>query len=215
MIILLGSQKGGCGKSTVASNLCAALSQAGKDVVLVDADRQGTSATWASDRENNSALPRISHVRMYDNIRRSLLDLAKRYEVVIVDAAGRDSPELRSGATAADLMLVPFRPSQADLDTIPSLIEVIEQAKVINEDLRCLAVLTMAHTNPNVKEADEGRGYFEDFPKLPLAETEIHDRKAYRDCMSEGKGVVESDNEKARAEIQSLIAEVLNDKATI
>ncbi len=45
MIILIGSQKGGCGKSTTAVNICAELAKSGHDVVLVDADRQ---CTWGS-----------------------------------------------------------------------------------------------------------------------------------------------------------------------
>jgi len=56
MIILLGSQKGGCGKSTTAVNLCAELAQTGADVVLVDADRQGTAARWVQDRQERQAL---------------------------------------------------------------------------------------------------------------------------------------------------------------
>jgi chromosome partitioning protein len=44
MIILIGSQKGGCGKSTTAVNICAELASLGHDVVLVDADRQCTAA---------------------------------------------------------------------------------------------------------------------------------------------------------------------------
>lgn len=54
-ILLIGSQKGGCGKSTLAANISAALAHAGKDVVLVDADRQCTAANWAGDRVGSTA----------------------------------------------------------------------------------------------------------------------------------------------------------------
>jgi cellulose biosynthesis protein BcsQ len=50
MIILIGSEKGGVGKSTLATNISALLTQQGKDVILVDSDRQSTSANWAKDR---------------------------------------------------------------------------------------------------------------------------------------------------------------------
>jgi len=46
MILLVGSQKGGCGKSTTAVNICVQLAKNGRDVVLVDADRQCTAANW-------------------------------------------------------------------------------------------------------------------------------------------------------------------------
>lgn len=208
MIILLGSQKGGCGKSTIAVNLCAELVRTGADVVLVDADRQGTSARWAQDRQSRKASP-VHCVQKYDNIRETLFDLNKRYEIVVVDAAGRDSRELRTAMTAAHVLLVPFRPSQPDLDTLPALQEIIVGAKDLNPSLKAFGVLTMAPTNPAVNEADEARAYLSDFPEIQTLRTVIRDRKVYRDAMSEGLGVVEMDNGKAKAEIQLLTQEIM------
>ena len=106
MIILIGNQKGGCGKSTTAVNISAYLANKGKDVVLVDADRQSTATNWINDRAETD-LPVVNSVQKYDNIRNSLLDLRNRYEIVIVDAAGRDSRELRTGMLASDIILMP------------------------------------------------------------------------------------------------------------
>lgn len=208
MIVLIGSQKGGCGKSTTAVNICAELARKGNDVVLVDADRQCTAANWHMDRANNAALPVVNCVQKYDNIRDTLLDLDKRYQYVIVDAAGRDSRELRTGMTAAHVLLVPFRPSQPDLDTLPKLSEIIGQAKDLNPDLTVYGLLTMAPTNPVVHEAEEAREYLQDYPEIHLLKTIIRDRKVYRDAMSDGRGVVEMDNVKASDEIQSLMQEI-------
>ncbi|MEJ1371257.1 MAG: AAA family ATPase [Candidatus Sedimenticola sp. (ex Thyasira tokunagai)] len=210
MIMLIGSQKGGCGKSTIAVNICAYLVRQEKDIVLVDADRQGTASNWASDRANNSLpLPLVNCVQRYDNIRETLLDLDKRYEYVIVDAAGRDSRELRTGMTAADLLVVPFRPSQPDLDTLPKLVDIATQARDINENLQCKAVLTMAPTNPVISEVTEGREYLASYPELMLLETTIFDRKVYRDTMCDGFGVVEMGNQKAKDEIKNLVEELI------
>jgi len=209
MIILLGSQKGGCGKSTTAVNLCAELARNGADVVLVDADRQGTAARWAEDRQAQGRIPPVHCVQKYDNVRETLLDLDTRYQMVVVDAAGRDSRELRTAMTAADILLVPFRPSQPDLDTLPTLQEIITGAKDLNPKLKVFGVLTMAPTNPAVNEADEARAYLADFPEIHALQSVIRDRKVYRDAMSEGLGVIEMDNGKARAEIQLLTQEIM------
>lgn len=208
MIILLGSQKGGCGKSTTAVNLCAEFARTGGDVVLVDADRQGTAARWAQDRQTKT-VPVVHCVQKFDNIRETLFDLDKRYGFVVVDAAGRDSRELRTAMTAANVLLIPFRPSQPDLDTLPALQEVITGAKDLNPGLQVLGNLTMAPTNPAVNEADEARAYLSDFPDIKALRTVIRDRKVYRDAMSEGLGVVEMSNNKAKAEVQLLAQEVL------
>ncbi|MGL9724725.1 AAA family ATPase [Sodalis sp. (in: enterobacteria)] len=121
----MGSQKGGCGKSTTCVNIASELVRQVKDVVLVDADRQGTSSNWISDRNNAGDLNRIHSIQKFDNIRETLLDLKARYDYVVVDTAGRDSREVRTGMTAADIILVPFRPSQPDLDTLPRMNDII------------------------------------------------------------------------------------------
>lgn len=208
MIVLIGSQKGGCGKSTTAVNICAELASNGRDVVLVDADRQCTAANWAMDRSGNSSLPTVHCVQKYENIRETLLDLDKRYQYVIVDAAGRDSRELRTGMTAAHVLVVPFRPSQPDLDTLPKMQEIITQAKDLNPGLVVYGLLTMAPTNPVINETAEAREYLQDYPEIKLLGTILRDRKVYRDAMSEGRGVVEMDNQKATEEVQALMKEV-------
>lgn len=209
MIILIGSQKGGCGKSTTAVNICAELAVRLKDVVLVDSDRQCTAANWALDRDLCADLPPVHCVQKYENIRETLLDLNNRYEYVIVDAAGRDSRELRTGMTAAHILIVPFRPSQPDLDTLPRLQEIIVQAKDLNPELKVYGLLTMAPTNPLIKEKEEAQNYLNDYSELQLLSTILCDRKVYRDAMSEGKGVIEMSNSKARVEIQALREEIL------
>ena len=208
MIILIGSQKGGCGKSTTAVNISAYLAKNGGDVVLVDADRQCTSANWAMDRSANKDLPIVHCVQKYENIRDTLQDLDKRYEHVVVDAAGRDSRELRTGMTTAHILIVPFRPSQPDLDTLPKLQEIIIQAKDLNPDLVVHGLLTMAPTNPVVHETTEACEYLQDYPEIQLLKSIIRDRKVYRDAMCEGMGVIEMSNPKASEEIQSLMKEV-------
>lgn len=209
MIILIGSQKGGCGKSTTAVNVCAELAGQGRDVVLVDADRQSTAANWAMDRAENPALAKVHCVQKYDNIRDTLLDLDKRYEYVIVDAAGRDSRELRTGMTAAHILVVPFRPSQPDLDTLPNMEEIIVQAKDLNPNLKVFGLITMAPTNPVIQEEADARDCLNDYPQIKLLATMIRDRKVYRDAMSDGLSVVEMDNAKAKSEIKKLVEEIL------
>ena len=209
MIILIGSQKGGCGKSTTSVNISAELAGRGHDVVIVDADRQCTSANWAMDRIENPVLAKIHCVQKYENIRDTLLDLDQRYEYVIVDAAGRDSRELRTGMTAAHSLIVPFRPSQPDLDTLPNMQDIIIQAKDLNPDLKVYGLITMAPTNPIIHEEADARECLMDYPEIELLSTMIRDRKVYRDAMSDGLSVVEMDNPKAKAEIKKLIEEIL------
>ena len=109
MIIMLASQKGGSGKTTIAVNLVSYLSLMGKDVILIDSDRQGTASNWLFDRTENKDLPLVNGVQKYENISTSLKDFNRRYEYVIVDSPGRDSREMRTGMLSSNFILIPVR----------------------------------------------------------------------------------------------------------
>lgn len=210
MIILVGSQKGGVGKSTITVNLAVELAYRQFDVVIVDADSQRSAAKWHIDRVEQGREPAIACVEKVGNIHSTLTDLDKRYDVVIVDVAGKDSRELRTGMIAADMLLALTQPSQFDLDTFQHLNEVIEEALDLNSGLVVRGLLTRASVNRKVTESQEAGEYLAEFPLIKPLNTIIHDRKAYRDVIPEGLGVVEWRNGAARAEIRSLTDEVMS-----
>ncbi|WHE37789.1 AAA family ATPase [Microbacterium sp. BDGP8] len=209
MIILIGSQKGGPGKTTVAVNLAVQYAHEGKDVCLVDADPQRSASRWHADREEQGRTPAVACVAKLGSIHQTLQDLATRYDVVVVDVAGKDSKEMRTGMTAADKLVVVVRPSQLDLDTLGHMTEVIDQALDFNPELDVRGLITQAPSNPSITERHDAGEYLADYPRIRPLETVIFERKAYRDVIGEGLGVVEWSNVKAKAEIQALAAELV------
>jgi chromosome partitioning protein len=214
MILLIGSEKGGCGKTTLAINIAALLSAQGGDVLLVDADRQASASEWASERHLNQLdKPKITCVQCFGEIDTNLLDLSKRYQHIIIDVTGRDSSELRSSLLVADSILVPIKPATFDLSTLPTMIKIIQQSRRINPKLNAYAVLSIAPTNAKLKEIEQSRSVILDYSdSIDLLDTIIFDRKCYRDSTSDGIGVTEmlgkSENIKARNEMLNLAAEV-------
>ena len=79
-IILIGGTKGGSGKSTIATNIAACLAEAGKSVIIMDADVQGTSAKWAERRVNPEinpvALPKVLCVQNSGHVYNAAVDLS-------------------------------------------------------------------------------------------------------------------------------------------
>ena len=64
-IVLIGCEKGGTGKTTIAVNLAVMRALAGRDVLLLDTDQQGNASFWAQIRDENQVLPRIACVSKF------------------------------------------------------------------------------------------------------------------------------------------------------
>lgn len=216
MIYLIAGRKGGSGKSTTTMNLAVALAHDKKDVIIVDADKQSSASNWVLERSKyQKDFPKIHCVAKYDDIADSLEDLDARYGYVLVDPAGRDSEEMRSAMTVSDVLIIPLRPSQLDLDTIPELMKIIKDSKRINPKIKVLSVLSICPTNPIISEINDAKEYLSEFPEITLLDSIICDRKIYRDCVSDGLGVIESTTssesaKKAKQEIVNLKNEVLS-----
>lgn len=209
MIILVAHQKGGVGKSTVAVNLAAELQARGRDVLIAEADPTiHTARVWANARRLAGG-EQITSAKLEGNIHEPLRDFNRRYDYVIVDVAGKDSKEMRTAMTAAHVLVAPMQPSQPDMDAARSLCDVITQAKDFNPELAVIAVLNRVPTNWNSSEAQEAVEYLRDYPVLQLASVKIHERKAYRTAMEVGQGVTEMGDNKAKAEIQILLDEII------
>lgn len=211
MILLVGGEKGGTGKTTVAVNLGAMRARQGRDVLLVDTDPQGSASYWTQVRDEAGITPRVASIQKFGKgVQQELQDLAKRYQDIVIDAGGRDSVELRAALVVADLSLIPIQASQFDLWTLDRMDNLVEQARGFNEKLRATVLITRGPTNPTMQDTKEAAELIADFANLTLAQTLVRDRVAYRRSASAGMGVVEYQptDPKAIAEIEALYAEV-------
>ena len=64
MILTVGGEKGGPGKSTVATTMAAMRASTGRQVLLVNADAQSTSVHWADARRDHPEMPQVTTVTM-------------------------------------------------------------------------------------------------------------------------------------------------------
>ena len=211
MIIACVGEKGGAGKSTIASNLCAMRQASVGDVLLVDTDRQATSSFWASTREDNNVSPRVTSIQKFDKaVRTEVVELSKKYQEIIIDAGGRDSVEMRASLLICDTAIFPLRPSQFDLWTLARVNILISQALEINEKLKAYVLVNQAPTNAGSKEVEEMKQFLEEFENIQLLSTVVCERVSFRRAALAGLSVVEYKPEdvKACAEMNSLYKEI-------
>ena len=119
--IVLATQKGGSGKSTLAIGLAVAAIAAGERVAMVEADQQGTVANWG--RRRTLPEPRIERVGSSTEIERGLLALKHNgCTLAVIDTAATDNVLSASAIGAADMCLIPARPSPTDIEAaLPTL----------------------------------------------------------------------------------------------
>jgi chromosome partitioning protein len=214
MIILIGGEKGGTGKTTLATNIAAMRALAGQDVLLIDSDPQGSANYWAQNRDDTQIQPRVACVqKLGKGLAMEVKDLAQRYQDIIIDAGGRDSVELRSALVVVDKVYIPIQPSQFDIWTLNSMNTLVETAKGFNPNLRAKVVISRASTNPSVQESEETRKLLADFPNLEPLALIIRDRIAYRKAAKEGLAVTElkPKEPKANDEMTALYKEIFHE----
>lgn len=209
MIIIMSSQKGGSGKSTIGCNLAAHIANVtGDEVAIVDTDEQGTASNWTQYR---GELPKVPQIQFFQSkpgahLIRSTLSLAAKFKYVLVDLQGADTRANFNTLNAADVIIFPFKPSQPDLDTLATVKENAESIAATKPDVKILYVINEAPTHKG-NEKDEALAYFSAWDVAPLS-TIVHSRKAFRESMSKGLGVFEMGDEKAKAEIAAIWDEI-------
>src|SRR5690349_5601893 len=107
MILVVGNTKGGVGKTTLAINIAIARSAAGRDILLVDGDEQGTAVTFSDLRADKIGSTGYTAVTLAGAaLRTQVLQLAPKYGDIVIDVGGRDTGSLRAALTVADTLLV-------------------------------------------------------------------------------------------------------------
>lgn len=216
-IILIGNTKGGVGKSTEAVQVAVGRALQGKDVLLVNADRQSSSSRAIGRRDAAGLTPSVTLVAYPDGdqLRTQVLRQAGKYDDIIIDVGGRDSSALRHAMMIADVMLVPIAPGDFELDALEDeLVPLINEIQASRGDnpLPIYAFLNMAEANKFSSDNLDTRRSIESFSELQLLDFNIVKRKAIATASSNGLSVREMKRKdfKAVKEIDALMAALFN-----
>lgn len=213
MIISLAQEKGGSGKTTIAINLAIACSKRGFDVLFVDADPSQNATFFFSIRAENEGIEneKITCISKTGDIKKDVLAMSNKYDVVIIDTGGRDSHEARTSMLIADFVIMPISPSQFDIWSLEKMFRIYREAKDFNVKLEAFVLRSRVSPNPVIKEGAELTEFLKDEldKDIVMFESTIFDRIAYRKVVKDGRSVYELDeNDKARIDFEAFYHEL-------
>lgn len=213
MLILIGGEKGGTGKSCLAQNIAALLQTIENNILIIDCDPQKTTSDWAQERCNSQKGNNIECIQMYGNILHNLESLKQKYQVIIVDCGGQDSKALRSALVSCTHALFPIRPKRRDLKTISHLEELLEEARLTNPRMKYSIVINQAPALPSqYKRIIDAKEVCQNW-EIPCLNSVIFYRNIYDDSEEKGLSVSEIGTDaKAVEELRLLIEEFLDVK---
>ena len=203
-VIAVLNQKGGSGKTTIATHLARAFQLDGADVLLVDSDPQGSARDWSAVREDQP-LTVVGIDR--PTIDRDVKNVARKVDFVVIDGAPQAADLAVSAIKAADFVLIPVQPSPYDIWATADLVDLVKQRiEVTDGRLQAAFVVSRAikgtRIGGEIAEALTGYG-------LPILETRITQRVSYPSTAAIGSTVLETEPEgDAATEIRALADEI-------
>lgn len=210
MIITIGNTKGGVGKTTLAVNLAIARAMSGRDVWLIDGDRQGTAQTAISIRAEAGHQPGISCATYPDGptLRAQVQQQAGKFDDIIIDAGGRDSTALRAALVLSDVLLIPFQPRSYDVWALNDIAALVDEARSVRGGLRAVAVLNCADSGEASTDNADAAAAVADVPQFEYLATPIRRRKAFANAAGAGLSVLELKpaDKKAIDELNALVS---------
>lgn len=214
MILVCGGIKGGVGKTTLATNIAVMRAAEGKDVLLVDADDQGTASDFTAIRNETLEVQGgagYTSIKLHGAaVRSEVLKMSKKYDDIVIDVGGRDTTGQRAALSVADIYVVPFLPGSFDVWTLDSVALLVEEARSFNQKIKAVCVINRA----DAKGSDnaEAASIAKEIPGLEFVDAPLGNRKAFRSAAAQGLAVIEVKpaDPKAISEIKKLVRYLFN-----
>jgi chromosome partitioning protein len=198
-IIVLASQKGGAGKTTLCGHLSVEASLAGHKVAIIDTDPQGSLAAWWNERKSDSPAFIFSSIIKLQND----INLIKKegFDYLFIDTPPAVTETIQSVVSVANLVVIPTRPSPHDLRAVGKTVDIVNDC-----NKRMVFVINGAANRARIS-ADAAIALSQHGAVCP---TIVYQRTDFASSMIDGRTVQEVDKaSKSALEVRELWKYVL------
>ena len=203
-VVAIVNQKGGTGKTTLATNLASVLAERGT-VLLLDSDPQASSQNWAA---SDWASPEGLAVKGMGkgNLLEQVRSMARDYDWIIIDGPPGITRTSADAVRAADLVLIPAKPSPLDVWAASDIVAAVRaRQKSTNGMPKAAFVITMVQPRTRLgRQIDAALAEM----GIPVLRARTTQRVAYPNAINEGNSVVDGRDQTARNEILAIRGEL-------
>ena len=202
MIITIGNQKGGCGKSTVAMNLALGTAALKFTTALIDADIQKSCIETLRGHTPD-------YLTLYEageGVHRLARSLEEQF--VFIDTPPHSNTIMYQAMAVADLVIIPLQPSPLDIRSARRTVAVCREIESkLGKKVRCCFLLNKI--NPRTTLGREVAGHLEEMYHLPILASRLQNRILYQQALIYGQSVLAyGKNHPAAREVGDLLVEV-------
>lgn len=198
-VVAVLNQKGGSGKTTIATNVACAFQREGGSVLLVDSDPQGSARDW-NEANEGSVLPVVGLDR--ETLPKDLVAVSAGYDWVIIDGAPQIAKLSAAAVRAADFVLIPVQPSPYDIWACADLVDIVAARREV-ADGKPLAAFVISRAIKHTKLSREVAQALAAY-ELPVLKAATTQRVAYPTTAAEGRTVFDEPDGIAAREVGAI-----------
>lgn len=204
MIVTIGNSKGGVGKSTITAHLAVAATVRGIKTLIIDSDPQASSMTWRAQREKDSP---EAYAITTPTIHQAAPKI-QGYDLILIDAGGRDGACFRSAVAAADVLVIPMLPSPYDVWGTEDTINILREVRAVGRDVVARVLFNQLRNTVLGREVVEALADYKDDVQ-PL-DSQLHYHEFLKKAPAAGQGIGEYRPGSAPAkEIEAILDEIM------
>lgn len=204
-IIAVLNEKGGTGKSTVATNIATVLHRQGKRVVLLDCDPQGTARDWREASPQGADLPPVLGVDRPQMLTSSLRSI--NAEIAIIDSPAKAESMSAAIVRVAHVALLVIQPSGADIWASGAAVKLIQAKRDIGGEIDAAFLLNRSSGTTKLSKLVKS-GEWNTYDDIDKLESSIGNRAVFATAMTEGLSVLDYSDSKAKEELNTVVKEL-------